>query len=100
MARWLAAIVSVILIELFLFIAAFNWLALTGCLRRRSGRNVSMAPLIGGVLGAVGFALWPGAGLRPYAWIPLAADPGAALMCGGAAIGCLMNCIRKRKKAP
>jgi len=99
MAMMLAAAVSVILFAVFLFLASFNWLAVAGCLKRRWGRNVSMAPLVGGVLGAAALLLWPLHPLRGYSWIPLLLDPGTALMCGGAATGCLVNCIRNRKKA-
>jgi hypothetical protein len=41
-----------------------------------SGRYHSMAPLLGGLLGVVGFLLIPR--LRPYAWLPLLLDPGTS----------------------
>lgn len=41
-----------------------------------TGRNHSMAPLLGGLLGVVGFLLTPR--LRSYAWLPPLLDPGTA----------------------
>ena len=55
-----------------------NWASLIGCLY--SKKPTSLVPLVGGLAGAVACLVCPEAGVRRFAWCPLAADLSISLM--------------------
>lgn len=84
------------------WIIVFNFVALLGgeALRRRSGRNTSLVPLVGGVLVCAALLVVPFSGARAWWWIPFVLDPGCALMCGGGAIVALSRRWREGSESP
>ncbi len=71
------------LLAFSLWAVILNWSIIwLGMARRRRG---SLAPLVGGLVGAVAVRLSPWPQMRPWWWIPLVLDPGSLLMLSGAA---------------
>jgi hypothetical protein len=68
--RQLELVTGVILIVVFAVYAAANIIY--------ASRKSSLAPLIGGVSGLLGFAMV--APLRPFCWLPLIADLGTLIV--------------------
>ena len=75
------AAISLVLVAIFVTVAAFNVLVLVN--RRPDGSGPSVMPVFGGVAGAIGVWAWPYHDLSLWAWLPLVLDPGCALYLAG-----------------
>lgn len=75
------AAVGVVLVAIFLAVAAFNAVVLLD--RRPDGSGPSVVPVFGGVAGAAGVWAWPYHELAAWAWLPLVLDAGCGWYLAG-----------------
>jgi len=88
------AAIGLVLVAIFLAVAAFNALVLVG--RRPDGSGPSPVPVFGGIAGAVGMWVWPYHDLAAWAWLPLALDPGCGWYLAGGGLVAARNAWRFR----
>lgn len=72
-ARWC---IGLFCLTIFFAISGMNiWIILR---QWKNPQGQSLAPILGGVFGALGVAVLPISGLAQYSWAPLFLDPGCA----------------------
>lgn len=92
--------VSTVLIAFGLFVAVSQWVAMADAGRRRKDNpdssGYSFAPLLGGLVGAIGCLLSPSPTVRTLWWVLPVIDPGCVLMLLLAAVSLCLNFYRKK----
>lgn len=74
-------IISIPLLIIFLIVAIANWvLAIKWYLFKKQS---TLIPLIGGISGAIGVAIFPLSYVSKWWWIPLIVDIGSGVMMAG-----------------